>query len=109
MSAVDEEAVIAALVREPFCMAPDRIGRLTYRQLALVYARDPKKPKPVDASLLKTIEAGELPQATPDVSLVQSYRDVFYGTWRKRDYTDAAIDVKWQEYQREQGQVTNPG
>ena len=91
---VDYAGLIAKLTREPFCLTPAEVGRLTVRQLDIVYARDPSKP-PRRMAVVNSEGVEE--QAGP----VQDYKSLFYDIWRKRGLATEAIDVKWQEQQRE--------
>jgi hypothetical protein len=72
------------LVREPFNLTLQEIGRLTPYQARNIYFRGEER----DRSQPKR---------------QQPYRDVFWAVWKRRGLKDHQIELQWQQYQREQG------
>lgn len=69
-------------------MSPADVGKLTMRQLSLVYARDPAH---ASAGVSGSGSSYE----------IQSPREIFYAVWRRRGLLDAAIDLRWAAYEKE--------
>ncbi len=91
--------VCAVLVREPFHLRMHEIAALTDEQLIAVYLRaDPR-----DAD--RRPKVGEIP---PGGKVVNSYRDLFWDTWKARGLTDEQIEARWTDYQARRPKRGNP-